>query len=78
MLYNPATLEFKCGAMELLDEWQSRQNTLLWADFWDEEPVQEQHILIERFGLHPMAIQDAQRKRHPPSWKPSMIMPLFC
>ena len=66
MLYNPATQEFKCGAMELLDAWQGRQNMLLWADFWDEEPAQEQQILIERFGLHPMAIQDAQRQRHPP------------
>jgi magnesium transporter len=66
MLYNPATQEFKCGAMELLDEWQSRQDTLLWADFWGEEPAHEQRVLIERFGLHPMAIQDAQRQRHPP------------
>jgi magnesium transporter len=66
MLYNPATLEFKCGAMELLDEWQGRQNMLLWADFWDVEPALEQLILVERFGLHPMAIQDAQRQRHPP------------
>ena len=61
MLYNPATQELKCGAMELLDEWQGQQDMLLWADFWDEEPEQEQQILIERFGLHPMAIQDAQR-----------------
>jgi magnesium transporter len=66
MPYIPATLEFKCGAMELPDEWQSRQNTPLWADFWGEEPGQEQHILIECFGLHPVAIQDAQRQRHPP------------
>jgi magnesium transporter len=70
MLYNPATQELKSGAMELLDEWQVQQETLLWADFWGEDPEQEQRILVERFGLHPMAIQDAQRERHPPKLEP--------
>ena len=70
MLYNPATLELKCGAMELLDEWQGRQDTVLWADFWGEEPEQEKRMLTERFGLHPMAVQDAQRARHPPKLEP--------
>jgi magnesium transporter len=56
--------------MELLDEWQGRQDALLWADFWNEEPEEEKRILTERFGLHPMAIQDAQRKRHPPKLEP--------
>jgi magnesium transporter len=70
MLYNPATLELKCGAMELLDEWQGQRETLLWADFWGEDPEQEKRILVERFGLHPMAIQDAQRERHPPKLEP--------
>lgn len=66
MLYNPATQELKRGAMQLLDEWQVRQDTVLWADFMDEDPEQEKATLIERFGLHPMAVQDAQRQRHPP------------
>ncbi len=70
MLYNPATQELKRGAIELLDEWQGRQDTVLWADFANQEPQQEKRILIERFGLHPMAIQDAQRERHPPKMEP--------
>ena len=70
MLYNPATQELKRGAMQLLDEWQGWQDTLLWADFAGEEPEQEKRILIERFGFHPMAIQDAQRERHPPKMEP--------
>lgn len=44
MLYNPATQELKRGAMELLDEWQGRQDMLLWADFAEEEPEQEEMI----------------------------------
>ena len=70
MLYNPATQELKRGAIELLDEWQGRQDTVLWVDFANQEPQQEKRILIERFGLHPMAIQDAQRERHPPKMEP--------
>lgn len=66
MLYNPTTLELKRGAMHLLDEWRGQQDTILWADFWNDEPEAEKRILIDDFGLHPMAIQDAQRKRHPP------------
>lgn len=66
MLYNPVTRALKCGAMELLAEWKDHKDTLLWADFWGEDSAQEQHILSETFGLHPMAIQDAQRHRHPP------------
>ena len=66
MLYNPATREFKCGAMELLDEWQRQHDVLLWADFRGEAPEQERRVLMDRFRLHPIAIQDAQRERHPP------------
>ena len=56
----------KRGDMNLLDEWQGRQDTLLWADFAGDDPDQEKQILLSKFGLHPMAIQDAQRDRHPP------------
>lgn len=66
MLYNPATLELKTGALDLVAEWRDRQGTVLWADFWGEDPEREKQTLIDRFDLHPMAIQDAQRERHPP------------
>jgi magnesium transporter len=70
MLYNPATLELKRGSMQLLDEWQAQQESVVWADFMAETPEHEKQILVERFGLHPMAIQDAQRERHPPKLEP--------
>jgi len=70
LLYDPATGKLGRGGMELLDEWQVRPGTLLWADFWGEDPEREKRLLIERFGLHPMAIQDAQRVRHPPKLEP--------
>ena len=56
--------------MELVAEWQNRQGSVLWADFWGEDLEREKQTLIDRFDLHPMAIQDAQRERHPPKLEP--------
>ncbi|MEJ2572209.1 MAG: magnesium/cobalt transporter CorA [Gammaproteobacteria bacterium] len=70
MLYNSVTQELKRGDVRLLDEWRAQQDTVLWADLWGEDPQQEKRVLIQGFGLHPMAVQDAQRERHPPKLEP--------
>lgn len=66
MLYRPATRELTTGSEELLDFWQEDPDAILWADFLDHDPKTEQDILVTKFGLHPLAIQDAQRSRHQP------------
>jgi magnesium transporter len=66
MLYRPATREIKTGNEELLSVWQEQPDTILWADFSDNDTDTELAILVERFGLHPLAIHDAQRSRHQP------------
>ena len=66
MLYKPASREIKHGDIALLDEWRRYPDSLIWADFSGETLAQQKHILIEKFDIHPMAIQDAQRERHPP------------
>ena len=66
MLYKQASGECKSGGMELLDEWQQQPDSLLWADFPGVEFDSHKNTLIEQFALHPMAVQDAQRNRHPP------------
>lgn len=66
LLYNPATQALTIGGEELLREWQRRPDTLIWADFADNPAAAEQQLFSEYFGLHPLAIQDAQRDRHPP------------
>lgn len=66
MLYTPSTRELRLGDIELLKDWQSKPDTLLWADFIAHDKAQERNLLSETFALHPMAIQDAQRDRHPP------------
>jgi magnesium transporter len=66
MLYRPATREIATGGEELLAAWRQQPEAVLWADFADNAPEIEQQTLVECFGLHPLAIQDAQRSRHQP------------
>lgn len=56
----------KQGDLSLLSEWRGQTESVLWADFAGESPEQERRIFTSDFGLHPMAVQDAQRLRHPP------------
>ena len=70
LLYQPATQEIIIGNEELLSVWQQQPDAILWADFFDNEPEVERHTLVEHFGLHPLAIHDAQRSRHQPKIEP--------
>lgn len=54
------------GGMELLDQWESNPNTVLWFDIDGAIDESTAQLLQERIGLHPLAIQDASRDRHPP------------
>ncbi len=65
-LYSRANKVLKTGRVELCDPWRQNPDTLLWLDLVDEDPASEQRLLQQEFGLHPLAIQDAQRDRHPP------------
>ncbi len=66
VLHTPSTGETRSGGEELIDAWQADPAALIWADFDDHEPTAEKQRLITSFGLHPLAIVDAQRDRHPP------------
>ena len=66
LLYNSASGNLAAGGEELLSRWQHEPGTLIWADFVDEQEAQEKRILEQNFGIHALAIQDAQRQRHPP------------
>lgn len=66
MRYRPATREITTGNEALLSTWQEQPDTILWADFSDNDPGTELHILVAHFGFHPLAIHDAQRSRHQP------------
>ncbi len=66
LLYHPATQAVTVGNEEQLSAWQAQPDTIVWADFSDNEPGHELDMLVEHFGLHPLAIHDAQRTRHQP------------
>jgi magnesium transporter len=54
------------GGSELIERWKSDEHTLIWLDLGDEPPEAAGRLLREEFGLHPLAISDALRERHPP------------
>jgi magnesium transporter len=65
-VYEPSEGRLLEGGEELLDRWASQENSLLWLRLVDEPPEQEAKLLHRRFGLHRLAISDAQRVSHPP------------
>jgi magnesium transporter len=66
LLYHTVSGKLSAGGEELLSRWQQEPETMLWADFTDEPQDREQQALEASFGIHALAIQDAQRERHPP------------
>jgi hypothetical protein len=53
------------GGIELLEAWSQARQTL-WLDLENEAPDAERSLLESRFGISPLAVDDAQRQRHPP------------
>ncbi len=66
LLYDYKSDGIKAGGKELVDVWRQNADTFIWLDSTDEPEEEERALLQEAFGLHKMAIQDAQRTRHPP------------
>jgi magnesium transporter len=65
-LYDKQTGNLQTGGAELLEGWEKNPQQLLWLDLDGSRPEQEKNILQHQFGIHPLAISDAQRERHPP------------
>lgn len=56
----------ECGSEELIEGWRREAGTLLWLDLADCDGETERRILVDEFHLHPLVVQDAQRRRHQP------------
>jgi magnesium transporter len=54
------------GGSELIDRWRKEPASAIWLDLCDNDKSDEATLLESNFGLHALAIQDAQRERHPP------------
>jgi magnesium transporter len=65
-LFDEANQRVSSGGQELLGQWRQNTRTIVWIDLANEPPEREKQFLQQAFGLHEMAIQDAQRRRHPP------------
>lgn len=68
MLYDPETHSVEEGDEQLLAAWAG-SGKLIWVDIYAEDLQAERHFLENAFHIHPMAIQDAQRERHPPKYE---------
>ncbi|MEW6992351.1 magnesium transporter CorA family protein [Colwelliaceae bacterium 6441] len=60
-----STSPAEMGGEELIHKWQNDADSFLWIDLEGLEKDKEKQLL-EDFGCHRLAIQDAQRDRHPP------------
>ena len=66
MLFEIPDGRLHIGGRELVERWKSDGQTLIWLDLGDEPTEEAGRLLREEFGLHPLAVQDALRARHPP------------
>jgi magnesium transporter len=65
-LFNKEQNTLMVGGIELLEQWAGEPNTILWFDIDGDIDEATALLLQQRIGLHPLAIQDASRDRHPP------------
>ena len=65
MLFQPDTKSAQFGGEELISDWKQSEAGILWLDIEGGEAEHDRSVLSD-FGIHPLAIQDALRPRHPP------------
>ncbi|MCP3954166.1 MAG: magnesium/cobalt transporter CorA [Desulfobacterales bacterium] len=66
MLYFPDQDQLKSGGPEIVNEWRQSDQGVLWLDFYQFTSEEELQSLGQDFSVHPLAIADALRDRHPP------------
>jgi magnesium transporter len=66
ILWTPSAEGYRSGGAELISEWQKSDDSLIWVNLDESLSRQAIEPVAEVFGLHPLAVQDALRQRHPP------------
>ena len=66
LIYHQKTQSIIEGDATAIEQWRADPDTIIWVDIQDESEQDERKLLLETFGLHPLAVQDALRQRHPP------------
>jgi magnesium transporter len=65
-MYDTVSGHLAEGRRELVADWKRDENKLLWLDLCDEPEDVAKQLLCDELDLHPLAVQDALRDRHPP------------
>ncbi|HYQ71651.1 MAG TPA: CorA family divalent cation transporter, partial [Gammaproteobacteria bacterium] len=66
LMYDTVSGHLEEGKQELVESWKRDENKLLWLDLCDEPEDVARQLLCDQLDLHPLAVQDALRDRHPP------------
>jgi magnesium transporter len=66
LMYDTVSGHLEEGRQELVGDWKQDANKLLWLDLDDEPENVATRLLCGDLDLHPLAVQDALRDRHPP------------
>jgi len=66
LLYHPGSSSLTAGGLEQVSTWKADGEAMLWLDLQDVPDAEERQLMMGDFGLHRLAVQDAQRERHPP------------
>jgi magnesium transporter len=64
-VYDPVEKSLETGGEELIATWQASTSKLIWLDIHTDDENRDQ-VVLRQFDIHPLAIQDAMRQRHPP------------
>ncbi|MDF1657553.1 MAG: magnesium/cobalt transporter CorA [Verrucomicrobiales bacterium] len=66
LLFHPETQELKSGGEELIKSWRASDSATIWVHLTGELTKEASDTFRDSFSLHPLALQDASRDRHPP------------
>lgn len=66
ILYSPESQKLTSGGKEVIEIWKKEPTTNLWLHLEGKLDEELQEVLQSSFGVHPLALQDAARDRHPP------------
>ncbi len=61
--------ELTFGDVELLEAWSKKRKERIWIDFEGVSNQMEREIMDTYFSIDSLAIDDAQRERHPPKYE---------
>ncbi len=66
MHHDPESGKTVSGDESLIEEWKSKDTSLIWVDIHGLGLDEERQLLMDYFDLNRLAISDAQKDRHPP------------